>query len=225
MRVSWKWLAPAVAVTLLIACSEQSKTPTAVTPTAATTMAADYTNNPDGGGPWIARYTLNEFYSLFDSPDGLIRTWFTTFPLDGYLFGPDGTPWPWDNTTCGPPGIGAVNLQEISHWDPTHTDPSALYLANGSGSVWIVLTSRAPGAVGPCALRPLIASGWGTVKYNDNNESGSAANIDAWSFKVKGTLTMADGGSTVQYEGNATCVWNTGAKAAGYVCQTHINMR
>jgi hypothetical protein len=112
---------------------------------------ADYTNNPDGGGPWIARYTNDQFWGVFDRDDGLVRAWFTTFPLADQIWVDDGTGtgnlenWPWDNALCGPPNTSAMHFQQISHWDPAHSDPNALYIVNANGPVWIVLTSRAEG--------------------------------------------------------------------------------
>lgn len=219
MRVPWKWLCLALPASLLVAC-EQDRSPTA-TATLRTSLAADYTNNPDGGGPYIARYETDQYYGFFDSDDGLVRAFFTTFPLDSAL------PWVWNSGVCGPPGISAVHFQLISHWDSTFTDPSQLYLDKAHGSVWIALVSRAPGAFGPCGGRPLIASGWGKMAYIDNNASyvpnvpgRGARTQDAWSFQVLGNGTTP-AGAPVKLHAQLACVANPGSKAAP-VCHTRI---
>lgn len=200
MLLKWKVVALALPVAFLVACKDQPSAPLQQTHA----IAADYTNNPDGGSQYLARYTFDQYFGYFDRDDGLVRAWFTTFPLDGYIdFGPPIGNAPWDNAICGPQtGTGVVHFQQISHWDPN--DPTSVFINNAKGTVWIVLTSRAPGATGPCAARPLIASGWGQVHYNDNNGSGLGKPQDAWSWRLEGQLTLATGGK-LNFQGHFSC--------------------
>jgi hypothetical protein len=208
MSLKWKIVALALPVVFLAACKDQPSAPTA-TPQQTHALAADFTNNADGGGPWIARYTNDQFWGFFDSNDGLVRAWFSTLPLDGQIWvqDPDGNTvlWPWDNAVCGPTGTSAVHQQQISHWDATHTDLNAVWITNVNGPVWIALTSRADDAVGPCAGRPLIGSGWGQVHYNDNNQTGAGRPQDAWSWRLVGMLMGVDG-KKFNFSGHVSCV-------------------
>jgi len=202
MRSSWRVLGVALPVALLLACNDQATAPEANTPA----ITADFMNNPEPGPwPWVARYEFGLWVNHWSSPDGLVRAIHTTFPLSGTQ--PFAT-WGWDDAICGPPGMGVMHLQEISHWDPTHwEDPMAVWIENGIAEVWIVLVSRAPGATGPCGGRPVIASGWGRLHYNDNNGTGLGRPQDAWSYRAEGRLTTP-AGETVQYNGHLTCIFN-----------------
>jgi hypothetical protein len=218
MCLKWKVVALALPAAFLVACKEQPSAPEAALQQTHA-IAADYTNNPDGGSQYLARYTFDQFFGYFDRADGLVRAWFTTFPLDGYIDLGNGNV-PWDNATCGPQtGTGVVHFQQISHWDPN--DPTSVFINNAKGTVWIVLTSRAQGATGPCAARPLIASGWGTVKYNDNNGSGIGKPQDAWSWGLLGDLTLV-GGGTIHFRGHTTCVFHNGDWTST-VCHTEFH--
>jgi hypothetical protein len=206
-----KLIAGLALTALVVACSEQATAPQARPPT----LLADFTNNPEVGNPWVARYTLDNLWAAWNNPEATVRVYATTFPLS--LAG-----LPWDDALCGPAGpeFGVAHLQEISHWDPTHTDYAARYIDNANANVWIVLVSRTTSG-GPCNTRFPIASGWGTLKYNDNSATGSTKQ-DAWSFKADGHL-MTPGGDPVTFSGHLACEYNTGAKV-NFVCHPQINM-
>src|SRR5512135_3196124 len=71
MRVPWKWLCLALPVSLLVACGKD-RSPMATAPVR-TSLGADYTNTPDVGSPYIARYEADQFWGSIDSKDGLVR--------------------------------------------------------------------------------------------------------------------------------------------------------
>lgn len=195
-----RWIAVLALGAVVVACSEQATAPQPRTPA----VSADFTNNLEGGGPYLARYQFGLWYQYWGNADNTVRAFHTTFPLSWV------EPWAsygWDDAICGPPAMTKLDIQEISHWSLDHTDPAAVYIENGMADVWIVLVRRAPGAVGPCGGRPIIASGWGKLHYNDNNGTGQGRPQDAWSFRAEGSLTTP-AGEKVQYNGHNTCQVN-----------------
>lgn len=193
---------------VVVACSEQATSPSRRTPV----IAANFMNNSDGGGPWIARYEYGNWNFTWANPEWTIRAWHTTFPLSEVL--PPGS---WSDGACGPATAtsGMMHQQEISHWDPSHTDPPARYIENGFVTdVWIVLEDLTRD--GPCSggLRGgrLIASGWGRVHYNDNDVQNVTGH-NSWSLKADGILTTPDGDS-LTYNGHIHGVWK--AKTGGW---------
>ncbi len=183
---------------IVVACSEQATAPQPRTPA----IAADFMNNEDGGGPWIGRYEFNDWASYWGSADGSVRAIHTTFPLSAT---DPFSVWGWDDAVCGPPAPGVMHIQEITHWDPGQS-VGPRFMENGKADVWIVLVSRAPGAYGPCAGRPVLASGWGQLHYNDNDFFMTTGK-DMWSIRAEGRLTTPDGGA-VSYTGRTGCVVN-----------------
>lgn len=183
---------------VLVACSEQATSPQS----RATAIAADFTNNPDGGDPVVARYEFDNYYVAWNNaPTNTVRAYHTTFPLSAVLGSA------WDDAACGPanptPGL---HLQEVAHWD--HADPLSIWIENGIADVWIVLVDRT--GSGPCNTRPVTASGWGKLHYTDNNSTaawgGHAPGIqDTWTFRAEGSLTTP-AGARVQYNGLMHCV-------------------
>ena len=110
---------------------------------------------------------------------------------------------------------GTMRIQEISHWDPTHSDPLARYLVNAvTDSAWIVLLDVTTS--GPCADPytwiggAIIASGWGRFHSTDNNARMSGAQ-ETWTLHAEGNLTTADG-DPVKYSGHLRIVYNPGSK-------------
>ena len=183
---------------VLVACSEQATAPQPRTPA----IAADFMNNPDGGGAVVDRYGPSDYVVAWNNnPTATVRAYHTTFPLSA-AYGAA-----WDDAVCGPanstPGLG---LQEVAHWD--HNDPSSVWIWNGAADVWIVLVDRT--SSGPCNTRPVIASGWGKLRYTDNNATaawgGHAPGIqDTWTFRAEGSL-RTPAGERVQYNGLMHCV-------------------
>lgn len=206
MRSLWRMLGVALPVALLAACSDQATAPEANTPA----IAADFTNNPDAG-PWIGRYEFGYWYTAWNNnPEATIRAYHTTFPLSWAGL-------PWDDAACGPTTTSSgFHVQEISHWDPDHMDPAARYIENGMADVWIVLVDRTKG--GPCNTRPVIASGWGKIHYNDNDYFGVTGK-DTWSYRAEGRLTTPTG-EKVTYVGRNGCVVNR----ANWRCVTSIDV-
>jgi hypothetical protein len=66
----------------------------------------------------------------------------------------------------------------------------------------------------------VIASGWGEVHYNDNNQSGVAKSQDAWSWRLVGKLTLAAGGK-LNFQGHYTCATHDYFTAGS--CHTEFN--
>jgi len=155
----------------------------------------------------VDRYGPYEYVVAWNNnPTATVRAYHTTFPLswavDGVNF------FGWEDAVCGPenptPGF---RLQEVAHWD--HTDPSSVWLWNGVADVWIALVDRT--SSGPCNTRPIIASGWGKLRYTDNNATaawnGHAPGIqDSWTYRAEGRPTMAATGEVVQYNRLMHCV-------------------
>ena len=117
MNIRWKMIGIAVPAALMLACTDQPTSTQTHTPA----VAADFMNNTDNTGPWIGRYEFDLWWNYWYNEDGSVIAVHTTFPLS----------WvgrAWDDAICGPPNLGSMHLQEISHWDPDHTDPAALYI-------------------------------------------------------------------------------------------------
>lgn len=210
MRISWKGLAVALPLCLAAACSDQPAAPRQVV----SNMAKDYMNNLGGGGPWILRGSNQWFAVGWSNDAGTLHVVQTAFPLEYWGA-------PWDDAACGPPGLFTApeNFQEISHWDPTHTDWNARYFVNAlDDSLWVLLLDTAK--PGPCLGWAIVASGWGRVHYNDNDQTETASN-EAWSFKGNGTL-VTPGGQKGQYSGHLNCHFNTGT-GGSYVCNAQIS--
>jgi hypothetical protein len=198
-----KLMAALVLAALVVACTDQATAPEQQQTPA---IAADFTNNPDGGGAVVDRWEQGNWFAFWRNmptlPASTVRAYHTTFPLSWYYGAA------WDDAVCGPanPTSGA-HFQEVAHWD--HFDPNDVWIQNGVADVWIVLVDLT--SSGPCAARPVIASGWGKMRYTDNNVTsawgGHAPGIqDTWTFRAQGRLTMAATGRVVQYNGLYHCV-------------------
>jgi len=184
-----KLMAALVLAGLVLACTDQPTAPQQRTPA----VSADFMNNPDGGGAVVDRYGPYEYVVAWNNnPTATVRAYHTTFPLswavDGVNF------FGWEDAVCGPenptPGF---RLQEVAHWD--HTDPSSVWLWNGVADVWIALVDRT--SSGPCNTRPIIASGWGKLRYTDNNATAACerpCSRDPGLVDVPGGGAADDGG-------------------------------
>jgi hypothetical protein len=191
-----KLMAALVLAGLAVACTDQATAPEQQQTPA---IAADFMNNPDGGGAVVDRFAWGYWNVAWNNlPANTVRVYHTTFPLSWAGI-------PWDDAVCGPQNVGpAMHFQEVAHWD--HLNPDDVWIQNGMGDVWIAIVDRT--ASGPCNTRPLIASGWGRIHYTDNNVTGLGRDQNAWTFRAEGLLTMAATGEQVRYRGLWHCVVN-----------------
>jgi hypothetical protein len=206
MSLRSRVLALAVPAMFLVACQEQPSAPQQQTHPA---IAAEFMNNPGHVGPWINRYEEGWLAAAWYSSDLRYEAIHTTFPLDWVGV-------PWDEAQCGPPFFGGfTHRQEISHWDPTHTDPLARYIVQTvTDSIWIVLLDLSTS--GPCADPysgiggGIVASGWGRLHTTDNNATLSGTQ-ETYTLRADGDLTTP-GGDPVKYSGNLRINYNPGSK-------------
>jgi hypothetical protein len=210
MAIRWKVAGLVIPALLLAACQDQPAAPHQQVPA----VAADFTNNPTGGGPTMYRIEDSYWASAWYSPDMTLGAVHTTFPMSW-------VGWPWDDAVCGPPGLGSMHGQfDVRHWDPTSTtDPGEMHF-NGMMDAWIVVLDIT--ASGPCAGSAIIASGWGRLSYNDNNYYLTHRQQEEYSVVAEGRLSTP-AGDPVNYNGHFHCVYNRTAHS-GYDCRTLINI-
>jgi hypothetical protein len=204
-----------VPVAFLVACKDQPSAPQAAV-LQVHAIAADFTNNLNGGGPRMWRSDEAYWADVWSSPDGNVLAVQTTFPLSWIG-------WDWDDAVCGPPGLGSMHDQfNIRHWDPTSTDLAAEWHLNGIMDAWIVLLGNPP-APGwfPCNSQTIIASGWGRLNQNDNNYYLTGRPQEAFSMKAEGKLTTP-AGARVNYNGHLHCVYNPGGNI-NWDCNSLVN--
>lgn len=176
---------------LSAACTDQA---TAPQPQASPTLASSFMNNPDNGNPRIWRGSNDEYgLSWTDPSNGLRASHWTFHAVEGCGETPDG---------------GSIDFQEVVREDFDDFFASRLIL-NAMGKVWIRI--RDLNTPGDCFGAKFVASGWGTLHLNDNDEiSGYPGNprhnANAWSFRAQGTLTTPDG-RKVQYSGYMHYTW------------------
>ena len=204
MMLKWKLVALAVPLAFLVACKDQPSAPqAAVLPNRA--VAADYTNNLLGGGPWTIRGEADTAAYGWFNEDGTVLAIHTTFPLT-------------DQPACGWPGRGSWHWQVLAHFDTTFVDPATRDIGHSIMDAGIVLLDMT--SPGPCMGQAVIASGRGKMHYNDNNGGGNSAYNDAFSYRGEGTLT-APGGAKVNYNGLWHCALKPGWTS--WHCNTFIN--
>ena len=170
-------------VTGLSACDRQP-----VAPSDPEAPAYNWMNNPDVGNIRITRFEEGFIACWSDATNGL-RACHSTIPLG------DGT------LSCGPQAVlDPIQVQQVGLIDELDFFASWLH-HNTKGTVWI--TVRDLTQPGDCAGNRLVAEGWGTVHYTDNDLFGTAPgdrNANAWGFIASGKLTAPDG-ETVGYTG------------------------
>jgi hypothetical protein len=126
-----------------------------------------------------------------------LRAIHTTFPIpesdDPFI----------PETNCGPQAdLDKIDFKRVGQENLVDFFASDFHM-KANGRVWIIVRDRHQ--AGDCYGVKLIAEGWGTIKYNDNDWLGVAPGekaTNAWSFKATGTLTTP-GGRQVRYEGDA----------------------
>ena len=180
MRVSILTLGVAVS---LMGCGREASMPSA--PAA---PAFDFSNNPDNGNPRIFRYQ-DEFGVAWTDPGSNLRVthWSTRFQVE---------------PGCGDfEGVGPIAFQEVGLIDLADIFASQIRL-NAKGTVWIIV--RDLNQPGNCFGAALVAEGWGSVHYNDNDAFGldpDHSNANAWGYTGDGILTTP-AGDVVRYNGH-----------------------
>ncbi len=210
MRLTWKVAALTLPLVFLAACKDQPSAPTAP-PQQTHAIAADYTNNPDGGGPNM----------LYRGVDG----WSFTATDDRYIvaFFPDPL------SRCGhdfPTQGGAVSQY--------HGDINSFFHWVGKGrmmNVYVIDTSEPATCTVPLGSGALV--GWsenGVVNTVGDNETWTGEvpvvpdYADSWRDNGKATLTTPDGG-TAYVKVELHCVWTPNLPLdAPYRCQTKIGV-
>lgn len=180
---------------LLLACDQ---TPTA--PVTADGPAYNWMNNPDIGNVRVTRFESHIAICWTDAATGL-RACHSTVPLGG------GT-----EPDCGPQELlDPVARQEIGVFDPADVFGSWLRV-NQNGEAWI--TVRDVTTPGTCFGNRLVAQGWGTFHYTDNDlygSNGTDPNANAWGYMTHGVLPLADGSATGSYNGHSRFRYNDAA--------------
>ena len=147
--------------------------------------AFNWMNNPDNGNFRIFRFQDGLFACWTDPATGL-RACHATIPLG------DGTE----------PDCGLQTGADPADWQAVLADVDAFRIAiNAVGRVWI--TVRDENNAGDCFDAALVAEGWGSMHYTDNDLFGTAIhNANAWGFIATGNLTTTAGASA-GYSGHA----------------------
>lgn len=206
MRMPWKMLGFAVALCALAACKDQPVAPQADAQVVAGPMAADYMNNPDNGNPKFYRGNAGEFAICWTDPGTGLRACH------------------WSNAQLADYGCGDIPLGESNFQVIYPSDPNAPIIANLKGTVWIRV--RDTNASGDCFGNQLVATGWGTFKYNDNNTVGNWIERaqDAYGYNATGNLVGPDG-QPLRYNGHMRCQYNAFTNNPdGGKCQMQVNV-
>ena len=159
------------------------------TPSAPLAPAFDFSNNPDNGNPRVYRYQ-DEFAIAWTDPKSGLRVthWSSRFL---------------ETPGCGNfEGGGPIAFQEVGLRDLDDLFASQIH-ANVMGDVWIIV--RDLNTPGDCFGAALVAEGWGSVHYTDNDVFGldpAHPNTNAWGYMSNGVLTAPDG-DAVRYSGHA----------------------
>ena len=161
----------------------------------------------DNGNPRIIRFTDAgpQWFFFGDASNGLVA--YHAYAYDGPI-GPGCEATPWAPGSFRIQNVIAGNLEDVMRM-----------LANWNGTFWIrVFDTTVPG---DCQLddgtsATLVAYGWGTGRYRDNDLLGSGVNnMNAVGWMGEGALTSPAGGK-VQYSGHFRLTWDP---AAGEVRQ------
>jgi hypothetical protein len=177
---------------LLVACDQPPTEPVALEQ-----PSYDWMNNPDNGNLRVFRYETHRIL-CFTGVGSTLRACHSTGPLGG----------PMPDADCGPQEmLEPLSTQEIGEFDVNDVVGSWLH-ANQKGAVWI--TVRDVNTTGDCFGNRLVAEGWGSFHYTDNDLFGSGPddqNANAWGFVMNGRLTRPDGSMAV-YQGRNQFVFN-----------------
>ncbi len=173
---------------LLLACGREPVAPHA------SSLNANFMNNPDNGNPRIWRGVADLAISWTDPGNGL-RALHRTTPVAG--------------SGCAEfEPAGGIDWQEL-WWEDANDIFASRLIENNIGNVFIVI--RDLNVPGTCFGGTLVASGWGTIHRNDNDILSGNPNYrnnkNAFSFRAHGALTTPTG-ETVQYNGHAHITWD-----------------
>lgn len=176
---------------LVFGCQETPTSPPVEAP------SYDWMNNPDNGNLRVFRVDAHILVCWTDE-GGLLRACHSTIPLGGAA--PD--------ADCGPQDVlDPTSRQEIGEFDVNDIVGSWLRV-NQKGEAWI--TVRDVTTPGDCFGNQLVAEGWGSIHYRDNDLFGHGPddnNANSWGFTAHGRLTTPDGGVAV-YQGRNQFVFN-----------------
>ena len=195
----------AIAVALaLMGCGREADMATA--PPA---PAFDFSNNPDNGNPRVFRYQ-DEFGVAWTDPGSGLRVthWSTRFLVE---------------PGCGDfEGRGPIAFQQVGLLDLADIFASQLRV-NAMGDVWVIV--RDLNQPGNCFGAALVAEGWGSIHYTDNDAFGlgpNQPNANAWGYIGDGVLTTPTGG-TVRYSGHLRIAFTGAGELA--TARPTINLR
>jgi len=171
---------------LLVACSEQAPMePFEESPAVA---AFDFMNNPDIGNLKVYRYE-DHIRTCWTDPDNGLRACHQTFPFADPDCGIQAAEAPLGYQTVV---IDADNIRAIT---------------NAVGDAYVFV--RDTNAPGTCFDNALVAQGWGSLRYTDNDTWGTGYyNANHWGFTADGDL-MTPGGDPLKYTGHAVLLWNS----------------
>ncbi len=180
MRIRRSALFPLLLSALVVSCSDQAP----VVPLEDGPVF-NWMNNPDNGNFRIFRSQQHIIACWTDSKTGL-RGCHATVPLGG----------------GSEPDCGLQHLSDPADWQQVLVDEDVFrVVANAIGAVWI--TVRDLNTPGDCFGAALVAEGWGTMHYTDNDQFGTVVNnTNAWGFMAAGDLTTT-GGDPAKYNGHA----------------------
>jgi hypothetical protein len=189
---------------VLVACSERATSPQPQTPA----IAADFMNNPDNGNPRISRSNWDIAVGWGDPTNGLRAAHWTYQVAEGCGDTPDG---------------GFLDGQAVVTFDQISSFATRA-IANAKGRVWIRV--RDLNTPGDCFGTRLVATGWGTLHYHDNNllaeDPNNQIHENAYGFTAEGTLTTPEGGR-VKYSGHSNCQWKP-ADVNTWTCTEQVNL-
>jgi len=174
---------------LVVACDQAPVEPSARQ--AAADLSFDWMNNPDVGNLKVYRYEDGMAACWTDPTNGL-RACHATVPLAG----------------GSEPDCGLQAPSDPGAWQQVLVDDEAFrVITNAFGRVWV--TIRNTGAAGECFNSELVAEGWGTMRYGDNDTFGVGAHdANTWGFTASGDL-LTPGGEALGYNGHARYRWNS----------------
>lgn len=170
---------------LVLACSDQTPVEPLVEQ-----PAFNFLNNPDNGNFRIWRFQ-DAILTCWTDPGSGLRACHATVPLGG---GSD-------------PDCGLQSPADPIAWQMVVVDEEAVRVAaNVLGDVWI--TVRNTNVAGVCFGSDLVAEGWGSLHYTDNDAFGVGSNnANQWGFTASGLLTTP-AGDLATYAGHARFNWN-----------------
>jgi hypothetical protein len=191
MRIS---VTPILLLLPLVACDQQTVTPSTDVGAALARVAPDPNKNQ------VIRFQ-DHLANSWTGEGTTLRATHTTFPIPDFNDKPE--------RNCGPQqDLAKIDFKQVGVVDPVDFFASELHI-QGNGPVWIIV--RDLSQPGDCYGVTLVAEGPGTIRYLDNDAFGVSPGehqANSWGFVASGTLTTPDG-QTLTYQGNSHYVVNT----------------